>query len=318
MISLARRIDYLPLNNRPKIRWPNKARVAFWVIPNVEFYELMPPQKVRRLAIEPVSPDPDVQGNVQRDYGNRVGFWRMLQVLDKYRVRCTVNINLGVLERLPEVRDAMVERNWDFCFHGFYNTRTDPKDLSEDEERTFYRDAIATLKRTTGKQLKGVNVIGRATERMPDLIAEAGLIYNADWFHDDQPTPINVTKGRLVSVPYASELNDSALVLRNRPWELDHLLQMCKDQFDRLYAEGADNGMVMCLAIHPWAIGSPHRINYLDRILDYVMGHDGVWQTTADDIAEYYLANYYDEVVAHIKKLAAPQRSSGIQEGRDA
>jgi peptidoglycan/xylan/chitin deacetylase (PgdA/CDA1 family) len=307
VIPLAERIDYLPLNDRPKIRWPGDARVAFWVIPNVEFHEFMPPPRKSRLAIDPISPDPDMQGNVHRDYGNRIGFWRMLEVLDRHRIRCTVNINLALLERLPEERDAMVERSWDFCCHGFYNSRTEPKDLSEDEERAFYRESIASLARTTGKRLKGINVLGRATERMPDLIAEAGLIYHADWLHDDQPTPINVASGKLVSIPYAGDLNDSLLVTRNRPWEMDELLQMCKDRFDRLYAEGAENGMVMCLAIHPWVIGHPHRIGYLDRILEYVMGHDRVWQTTADDIAEYYIASYYDRVVAHAAKVREEQ-----------
>jgi peptidoglycan/xylan/chitin deacetylase (PgdA/CDA1 family) len=300
------RLDYLPLNDRPKIRWPDGARVAFWVIPNVEFYEYQPPTGRERKEAgggHVTLPSPDMQSNVRRDYGNRVGFWRMLEVMDRYGVRCTVNINLALLEHFPEIRDAMVQRDWDFCCHGFYNTRAEPRELSLEEERAFYQEAIDTLKRTTGKQLKGINVLGRATEQMPDLIAELGFKYHADWFHDDQPTPIRVKTGRLVSVPYAAELNDSLLVSRNRAFEQDYLYQMCKDQFDRLYAEGAENGMVMCLALHPWVSGYPWRIEYLDRILDYVMGHEGVWQTTADDIAEYYLANYYDQVIAHVEQL---------------
>jgi peptidoglycan/xylan/chitin deacetylase (PgdA/CDA1 family) len=310
MIPLEQRIDYLPLNDRPKIRWPNGARVAFWVIPNVEHYEYVIPAQAGRQSVahgNPVFPDPDIAVNVRRDYGNRVGFWRMLRVLDRYRIRCTVNINLAVLDRFPEVRDAMVERNWDFCCHGVYNTRAAPKGLSPEEQRTFVQDSIAFIRRTTGKQLRGFNVLSRATEELPDILAENGIIYHADYFHDDQPMPIRVSKGKLVSIPYGAEINDSVMTQRNRPWEGDTFLEMAKDAFDRLYAEGADNGMVLCLPLHPWCSGYPYRINYLERILDYVMSHDGVWQTTADDIAEYYIEHYYDETVAHMARLKGAQ-----------
>lgn len=306
MVSLEERIGYLPLNNRPKIKWPNNARVAFWVIPNVEFHEYMPPPRLARQEAghgTPVFPLPDIQGKIRRDYGNRVGFWRMAKVMDKYNIRCTVNSNLGLLEHFPDERDAMVERNWEFCCHAIYNTREEPKGLPVEEQRAFVRKCKDILKRTTGKQLKGLNVLGRATEELPDILAEEGLIYHADYFHDDQPTPIRVNKGKLVSIPYGGDINDSVMTSRNRAWEADYLFQTVKDAFDRLYAEGAENGMVLCLAVHPWCSGSPYRINYLDHIFDYVMSHDGVWQTTAADIAEYYIANYYDQVVAHINKL---------------
>ena len=310
MIPLNDRIDYLPFNNRPKIKWPNDARVAFWVIPNVEHYEYMPAAGTGRQKVahgNPLFPDPDIAVNVRRDYGSRVGFWRMLKVLDRYNIRCTVNINLAVLEHFPEEREAMVQRNWDFCCHGKYNTRAEPKGLTVDEQRTFVADSIAFVKRTTGKQLKGFNVLSRATEQLPDILAEQGIIYHADYFHDDQPTPIRVTKGKLVSIPYGAEINDSVMTQRNRPWEADTFYEMAKDAFDRLYEEGADNGMVLCLPLHPWCSGYPYRIKYLERILDYVMSHSYVWQTTADDIADYYIGNYYDQVVNHMAELRKSQ-----------
>jgi allantoinase len=315
MIPIDQRIDYLPFNDRPKIKWPNNARVAFWVIPNVEHYQYVPAAGTGRQKVahgNPSFPDPDIAVNVRRDYGSRVGFWRMLNVLDKHKIRCTVNINLAVLEHFPEERDAMVERDWDFCCHGVYNTRAEPKGLSVEEQRTWVADSIEFIKRTTGKQLKGFNVLSRATEELPDILAEHGIIYHADYMHDDQPTPIKVTKGKLVSIPYGAEINDSVMTQRNRPWEGDVFFEMAKDAFDRLYAEGEDNGMVLCLPVHPWCSGYPYRINYLDRILDYVMSHDGVWQATADEIAEHYIANYYDDVLAHIasRKAAQQQRAA--------
>jgi len=295
------RVDYSPIIDRPIIKWPNGARVALWISPNVEHYEYMPDDDAARTPW-PRTPFPDVQQYSYRDYGNRVGFWRMLETLDKYNIRSCVSLNVAVLEHFPEIRDAMVERNYDYMSHGIYNTRY-LYTYTEEQEREFYRDTIKTLKLHTGKQLKGM--LGPAisgTERTPDLMAEAGLIYHTDWMHDDQPVPIKVKSGKLISVPYSIELNDSSL-LRDNHYEGDYFARICKAQFDQLYKEGAESGRVMCIALHPFLIGQPHRIKYLDEILSHIMSHDGVWQTTADEIADYYIENYYDDAVAHAAKL---------------
>ncbi|PKB75196.1 MAG: hypothetical protein BZY68_00635 [SAR202 cluster bacterium MP-SAtl-SRR3965592-G2] len=296
------RVDYSPIIDRPIIKWPNDARVALWISPNVEHYEYMPDDDSARTPW-PRTPFPDVQQYSYRDYGNRVGFWRMLETLDKYNIRCCVSLNMAVLEHFPEIRDAMVQRDYDYMSHGIYNTRY-LYTYTEEQEREFYLDTIDTLKLHTGKQLKGM--LGPAisgTERTPDLMAEAGLIYHTDWMHDDQPVPIKVKSGKLVSVPYSIELNDSSL-LRDNHYEGDYFARICKAQFDQLYKEGAESGRVMCIALHPFLIGQPHRIKYLDDILSHIMSHDGVWQTTADDIADYYIENYYDDAVAHAAKLS--------------
>ena len=294
------RVEYSPIIDRPIIKWPNNARVAFWVAPNVEHYEYLPDYDGQRDPW-PRSPYPDVQQYSYRDYGNRIGFWRMLEPLDRYHIKCCVSLNMAVLEHYPEVRDAMVKRDWDFMSHGIYNTRY-LNSLNEEQEREFYQDCIETLKRHTGKVLKGM--LGPAisdTERTPDLMAEAGLIYHTDWVHDDQPVPIKVRSGKLISVPYSIELNDSPLFRTNA--EGDYFARICKDQFDRLYEEGAESGRVMCIALHPFVIGQPHRVRYLEEILEYIMGHEGVWQTTADEIAEYYMDNCYDAALAHAQRL---------------
>ena len=139
------------------------------------------------------------------------------------------------------------------------------------------------------------------TARTPDLMVEAGLIYHADWLHDDQPVPIKVRSGKLVSVPYTIELNDGPLF--RHQYEGDDFMRDCKAQFDQLYKEGGESGRVMCIGLHPNLSGQPHRIKYLDETLRYIMSHEGVWQTTADEIAEYYIANYYDQAVAHAEQL---------------
>ena len=141
---------------------------------------------------------------------------------------------------------------------------------------------------------------------------DAWQVVVGDRLSDPNWAAINVAKGRLVSIPYGAEINDSVMTQRNRPLEADDFYEMAKDAFDRLYAEGERSGTVLCLPIHPWCSGYPYRINYLDRILEYVMSHDKVWQATAADIAEHYLAHHYDEALAHIERIKARPRRRGL------
>ncbi len=293
--------------DRPKISWPDEAKVALWIAPNIEHYEYLPPRDPRRNPW-PRSPHPEVQGYSQRDYGNRVGFWRMLEVLDEYEVRCTASTNLAVFEHYPDIGKAMTDRGWEIMSHGIYNTRY-LSSLTEEEEREFYVDCVDTLRRHTGQDLKGM--LGPAvsnTVLTPDLMAEAGLIYHADWLHDDQPIPIKVDGGPLVSVPYSIELNDVPVFLHHH--DTQEFVEMVKAQFDTLYEEGGTSGRVMALALHPYLMGMPHRIQGLEEILDYLLGHDGVWQTTASEIAEHFIEHHYEEFVDHAEVISAVRDAS--------
>ena len=292
------RFDYLPLIDRPVIRWPNNARLALWIAPNMEHYEFMPPPSSGRDQW-PRTPHPDVSSYAHRDYGNRVAFWRMLEVIDQHKVRCTVSLNASALEHFPEIRDAMVARDWDYMSHGIYNTRY-LNEMTIDEERAYYQDCIDNLMKHTGKQLKGMLTPAVSpTKDSPDLMAEAGLIYHADWFCDDQPFPLKVKSGRLISIPYAIDLNDGTFNRFGCPPE--YWAQCLKDQFDVLYREGAENGMVMCVSLHPYICAHPSRVDLLDQVIGYMLSHPGVWQATGDDIAQYYMDNYYDTVSDHLQ-----------------
>ena len=301
------RVDYLPMADRPKISWPDEAKIALWIAPNIEHYEYLPPRDPRRNPW-PRSPHPEVQGYSHRDYGNRVGFWRMLDGLDEYGVRCTASTNLAVFEHYPDIGKAMTDRGWEIMSHGIYNTRY-LSSLTEEEEREFYVDCVDTLRRHTGQELKGM--LGPAvsnTVRTPDLMAEAGLIYHADWLHDDQPIPINVDNGPLVSVPYSIELNDVPVFLHHH--DTAEFVEMVKAQFDTLYEEGETSGRVMALALHPYLMGMPHRIQGLEEILDYLLGHDAIWQTTASEIAEHFIEHHYQEFVEHAEAISGVHDAS--------
>jgi allantoinase len=294
------RVRYLPSVDRPRLSWPNGERVAIWVSPNIEHYEFLPPHSDYRNPW-PRVPHPDVQGFGQREYGNRVGLWRMAEVLDSHDIRCTVSLNLAVLDHFPEVRDAIVDRNWAVMSHGVYNTRY-LYGMDAEEERQFYFDTASTLYRHTGLVLKGM--LGpaiTANYETPDLMAEAGLTWSTDWYHDDRPVPLRVRSGRLISIPYSLDLNDVGFFGRGGTAET--FVQMCKSQFHVLYEEGADSAVVMCIALHPFVTGQPHLVGALDEIFSYLKSFDGVWWTTGDEIAEHYLEHGYEADRSHVPKL---------------
>jgi allantoinase len=305
------RLDYSPIIARPVIRWPNNARVAFWISPNVMFYEYSPPANPFRDPW-PRCPHPDVRSYGHQDYGNRVGFWRMLETIDKHRMPCTACVNVATLQHFPEIRQAMIDRDWNYMSHGIYNTRF-LWGLSEDEERALYRDVIDTIRELTGKPVLGALGPGPQSNspHTPDLLAESGFLFQTDWFQDDQPFPIKVRQGRLISLPYTLEISDSSVIGTGpgAAWEGDDFAEMIKRQFDTLYEEGAESGRVMCISLHAYLIAQPHRARYLDQALGYILSHKEVWATTAEEIAEYYMAHCYDDVLAHVSAMKASKLS---------
>ena len=287
--------DYSPMLDRPKITWPNGARVAFWVAPNIEFYELDPPQNPGRRPWP--KPHPDVVPHSHRDYGNRAGFWRMMEVMGKYGVRGSVSLNVAMCQHHPEIIEACSALDWEFFSHGVYNTRY-TYTMTEAQERAMMEDVIKTIKDCTGQDTDGwlAPALSYTTNTF-ELLAEYGIKYTCDLFHDDQPQPVNTKSGRLISVPYSLEMNDT-VVLSMMGKSSRHYTEILKANFDQLYEEGAENGQVMCIPLHPFLIGQPHRIGNFAEVLEYITGHDKVWVTTGREIAAHYYEHHYDDVVA--------------------
>ncbi len=287
--------DYSPMFDRPKITWPNGARVAFWVAPNIEFYELDPPQNPGRRPW--AKPHPDVVPHSHRDYGNRAGFWRMMEVMEKYGVRGSVSLNVAMCQHHPEIIEACSALDWEFFSHGVYNTRY-TYTMTEAQERAMMEDVIKTIKDCTGQDTDGwlAPALSYTTNTF-ELLAEYGVKYTCDLFHDDQPQPVNTKSGRLISVPYSLEMNDT-VVLSMMGKSSRHYTEILKANFDQLYEEGAENGQVMCIPLHPFLIGQPHRIANFAEVLEYITGHDKVWVTTGREIAAHYYEHHYDNVVA--------------------
>ena len=295
--------DYWPYDNRPKIKWPNGARVAFWVAPNIEFYELDPAINPHRKAWP--RPVPDINGYGTRDYGNRVGHMRLMRVLDKYDVRGSISLSTALCDHHPEIIELCKEREWEFFSHGIYNTRYS-YGMDEAQERAMIEDAVETIRKHTGQQCSGYLAPALThTDITMDLFAEAGGIYTCDLFHDDQPTPVKVRSGeKFVSVPYSLEMNDTIVYSVNKI-EPRRYGEMIKANFDRLYEEGKESGVVMCVPLHGYQVSHPHRLKAFEEALEYITGHSDVWVTTGREIAQHFIDNSYDAAVADIKAKAS-------------
>lgn len=295
-------IEYLPITARPEIRWPGGARLAVMMCPNILYYELMPPADAWINPWARMTPDVMMYG--RQEFGPRVGFWRLLDILDKHQLPCTAVVNVEALVKYPDICAAVVERKWDILGHGMSNTRF-ICGYNYDDERAYYLEMLRMVRELTGVEMKGMGGPGpqAATENTPDLLAETGYLYYGDLFHDDQPFPLRVKSGRLISMPYSVEVNDVPVL--STAYEADEYDGVLRRQFERLYAEG---GRVMCIAVHPAVIGQAQRAVYLDRSLEYIRSFTDVWFATGREIAEHYLATAYDRVIEKIRAFPGALR----------
>jgi peptidoglycan/xylan/chitin deacetylase (PgdA/CDA1 family) len=279
--------DYSPIVSRPKLTWPNGARVAFYVGLNIEHYQVDKPSTSIFGGTAMLKPDPLNYG--WRDYGVRVGIWRMIEALDKHNMRASVLLNSAVCKHYPQIIEAGRQRKWAWLAHGHDNS-TFEAGMSADEERQYLKGVVDAIAAATGHSIKGW--LGPAlteTFETPRLLGELGLTYILDWCADDQPFPINVPG--MISVPYSIEINDVSLFV-GKSLSGEAFYQIVVDQFDQLYKEGAQSGRVMALCLHPFISNVPFRQKYLEKALAYIAGHDGVWLTTSDEIAAHYIAQH--------------------------
>jgi allantoinase len=275
--------DYSPIIDREPIRWPGGARVAFYVGLNVEHFLVDGPSTSLNQATSALVPDPLNYG--WRDYGPRVGVWRLTEIFDRHRIRPSVLLNSDVTSRYPQIIRAGLERNWAWLAHG-RNNSTLQTGMPPDQERAQLAEVVQTIEQATGQRPRGWLGPGLTeTFQTPRLLAELGLSYVLDWTNDDQPYRLNVPG--MLSVPYSVELNDLGLFTMHGLTG-PQFVQVVTDQIDQLCAESAGSGRVMALALHPFVSGQAFRRRYLDEALGYVASHPGVWVTTSDEIAEHY------------------------------
>jgi len=215
----------------------------------------------------------------------RVGFWRLKAALDAHGIAPTLAINGAVPAAYPRVTQAARDAGWEFMVHGFNQTATH---LVEDQ-RAMIRAAIETLREAGGHEPVGWLAPG-LTETLgtPDLLAEAGIKYCADWVIDDLPATMETAHGPLLTMPYSVELNDIPIMMIQHH-RADELLDRTIAQFDRLYDEAETQGAkVMGLAVHPYISGVPHRIGFFERALAHMAARPGTLFWQGRQILDWY------------------------------
>ena len=266
---------FSPIVDRPQLRWPDGAHVAVWVVPNIEHYEL-----------EVDGRQMDVRNLSHRDYGNRVGIWRLMDALTEFGIRGTVALNSAVCRHYPRVVERSLELGWELMGHGLTNSQAH-YDLDVADEAWMISAVVDEIRAIQGRPPRGW--LGPALSETPDtlnLLKQAGIEYTCDWVNDDQPYRMN---NGLYSIPYTIELNDRPLF--REPWATAwDYERMIKASFDVLYREGASLARVMCIALHPFIIGQPNKIDALRGALAHITAYEHVWLATGSEIIDAFKA----------------------------
>lgn len=279
------RYDWSILPERKPVAWPNEARVALWVVPVLEYFPLDGP---RDPFIPPggmTTPYPDIRAYTSRDFGSRVGAFRVFQALDKHDIKASVAFNSRIAQRYPFLLKEVIRRDWEVMAHGVDMGKLHHGELDIETERSQVMESISVLRKMSGQPVRGwISPARSESLNTLDLVAAEGIEYVTDWVNDDMPYPMRTEQGELHSMPHTHEISDQHIILHMSNTEQEFTEQVC-DHFDVLYREAAtQGGRIMTLTIHPWCSGQPHRIKALEDALAHIMGHDGVWSATGSEI----------------------------------
>jgi len=274
---------FRPISDAPKLTWPGGARVALVVVPNIEFF----PLDVLVPGAKPNIPDTSAWG--RRDYGNRVGVFRMMETMARFGVRGTVALNSMVCDHCPQVVEKCLELGWELMGHGETNAVRLSDLGSEQDAAACIRRTLDRIEAFCGRRPKGwLGPSRQQTWTTLDMLVEEGCSYTFDWDNDDQPVAMEINGKTILSMPYGAGVSDLQAFNTNKGSAAD-FERMIKDAFDVLYREAADSGRVVGMSLHPYIVGLPFRIAALERGLDYICGHDGVWLATGEEIADSFL-----------------------------
>ena len=281
------RFAYSAIADRLPLNLPDGARMAVWVVINVEEWDFTQPMP-RTVLTPPAggSPMPDVPNWAWHEYGNRVGFWRFVELFDEFSIPAALAINGSAIAAYPPIVRAAVERDWEFIGHGF-TQRNMQKVKNERADIRLVREVIT---KATGKPPRGWLGPGLTeTWETPDLLVEEGYDYVADWVLDDQPVWLKTRGGPLLNVPYTQECNDVAMMLIQHHSASEYR-DRALDQFEQIYSDSAGSARVMALSVHPYIMGVPHRLKYLRAVFENIRNKSDVKFWTGAQIADWYRA----------------------------
>lgn len=289
-----------PIIARPTLRWKDDARVALAVLVNLEHWDWDPPPGTP-VAVTPMggpeglwtgnSPQfPDIGGFGNHEYGNRVGIFRILSVLDKHGIVPTLALDKAVADNYPTLVAEGKKRGAEFVAHGLTRRQIIHIGMSEDDERAYIKASVDAVEQATGTRPMGWSGPDfQETTHTPNLLGEAGIRYVCDWGNDEQPYRMTPKTGELYSLGVNSYLDDNYIHLHGRR-TINEVSLIWREWFDGLYEDGATTGRMMVLHLHPWIMGQPWRIRYLDEVLGHICGHADVWKATGSEIIDHFAA----------------------------
>jgi allantoinase len=281
------RFDYQAIHRRKSYRWPNGAGLAVYLGFNIEHFAF---GEGLGANIGPASPQPDVLNYSWREYGNRVGSWRCLELFDSLGLPAAALINTALYDHCPELVAACVARGDELVGHGHSNAERQAA-MSEADEASLLAQCRDRMQQESGQSPAGwLSPWISESLYTPDLLAENGYGYTLNWCHDDQPIPMRTRSGQpLWAVPYPQELNDIPMIIA-RQMDGKDFAQMIIDQLDEMLeqTQAKDSApLVMGIALHPYIVGQPYRLRHLRRALQHVAAardRGQVWMTTPGDI----------------------------------
>ena len=289
---------FVALPDRKPLRFPNGAQLALILTINIEYWEKSRPgQKEPLFTGGPMTIPHGLPGEVLdtanwtwREYGQRVGIWRMMDVFDRFGVKPSCTINGMAMTERRRIVDACKERGWELVPHNWAQNdllafyANDPN-----AERELILRTLQTYEKVSGRPAKAwLSSAIRGTVYTPALLKEFGLIAYCDYLNDDQPYLIDTPHGPIVCVPYSNDINDFNLFARGG-MSASAGLETLKLCFDQLYEEGAHTGRIMNVGLHPHVMGQPHRIGALRDFVDYARARAKVWFPSREELATWYL-----------------------------
>lgn len=288
------RYDYAAIHRRADYSWPNGAKLAVYIGFNLEHFAF---GEGMGANLGPASPQPDVLNYAWRDYGNRVGAWRCLDLFDQLCLPTAALINTALYQHCPELVAACVGRGDEIVGHGRTNSERQG-DLSETEECALIAECRNQILEISGVAPRGwLSPWISESVTTPDLLAETGYDYTLNWCHDDQPTKMQTRTGKaLWSIPYPQELNDIPMIIA-RQMDAKDFAQMIIDNFDEMLDQAKAQPLVMGIALHPYIVGQPYRLRHLRRALQHIAAaRDAgqIWMTTPGQICTH-VAGLADE-----------------------
>jgi allantoinase len=286
MLPTHGRFGYSAIGSRPAFDWPGGARLAVYVAVALEHFSY--DADGTGLSYSPGLPHPNTYNWAWREYGNRVGAWRLLDLLTEHRMPPTVLLNTACYDHCPELVGAYREAGAEFVGHGRTNS-IHPNDLSESQESAVIAEVSATIAQHEGAPPAGWMSPGaNPSSRTEDLLAANGYRYTLDWPMDDQPTWMSTNSGPLLSVPYPQETNDvPAIVLHHR--SAAAFADIVRDSFDEMLTQAESEPLVLGIVIHSFIVGQPYRLRRFREVLRHITEpRDAVWLTTPGEIAEHF------------------------------